>query len=327
MRAVATAPAKIILTGEHFVVMGKPAIAMAVNLYSKVNITRRDDPKICIKSNLLNAVGSFQSGRYVPEMGGEDAGNALLPVHLVASNLMKRAGLNDHGLSIEIDSSIPMGAGLGSSASVAVSVIAALSKLLEMRISREEIRELAFIPERYVHGRPSGIDQTTATLGGVIAFSLDRGFEPVKSKSDIPIVIGNTGEKRSTGEQIVKVQSISLERPGEFDDVAARAGEISAQARKAIENGELKLLGKLMNDNHELLRWLGLSNKKLEELISAARSAGALGAKLTGAGGGGCMIALVEPGMENMIAKAVARSGGESFAVKTDRKGVKGWLE
>lgn len=327
MRAVAKAPAKVILTGEHFVVIGKPAIAMAVNLYSEIRVSKRDDSTIHIRSTSLKASGSFRSGTYVPETGTVDASEALQPVQMIASHLTKQVGLKDQGLDIEIDSTIPIAAGLGSSASIAVSLIAALSKLLGLKTSREEIRELAFIPERIVHGKPSGIDQTTATYGGVVAFSLDKGFETVNVTRDIPIVIGNTGIARSTGEQVMKVRSISLERPDEFNVIATCAGEISNQAREAIEKGELKRLGELMNNNHDLLKWLGLSNKKLEELISAARSTGALGAKLTGAGGGGCMIALVEPGAEDKVAEAITKSGGESFTVKTDREGVKAWLE
>jgi len=327
LRAVAMAPAKIILTGEHFVVMGKPAIAMAVDLYSRVEISKREDSAIHIKSTSLKASGTFQSGRYVPDTGPVKASNALQPVQMIASHLTEQAGLKDQGLDIEIDSSIPLAAGLGSSASVAVSVIAALSRLLGLRTSREEIRELAYIPERIVHGKPSGIDQTTATHGGVIAFSLDKGFEAINARRDIPIVIGNTGITRSTGEQVAKVRSISQERPSEFNIVATHAGEISTKARQAIEKGKLRRLGELMNDNHDLLKWLSLSNRKLEELISAARSSGALGAKLTGAGGGGCMIALVEPGVEREVAEAITKSGGEPFTVKTDREGVKAWLE
>lgn len=327
LRAVATAPAKVILTGEHFVVMGKPAIAMAVNLYSRVNVSKREDLAIHVKSSLLKASGSFYSGKYVPETGPADASKSLQPIHMVASHLLEKMGLKDQGLQIEINSSIPLAAGLGSSASVSVSVIAALYKLLGLKTSREETRELAFIPERIVHGKPSGIDQTTATYGGVITFSRDKGFEAVNAKRDIPIVIGNTGIVRSTGEQVMKVRSISQERPDEFNEIASRAGEISARAKEAIEKGELGRLGELMNDNHELLRWLGLSNTKLEELISTAKSTGALGAKLTGAGGGGCMIALVEPGEEDRVADAIAKSGGEPFTVKTDREGVKAWLE
>jgi mevalonate kinase len=246
---------------------------------------------------------------------------------MVASNLMERAGLKEQGLNIDIDSSIPMAAGLGSSASVAVSVIAALSKLLGLKNNREEIRELAFTPERIVHGNPSGIDQTTATYGGVLAYSRDKGFETVNARYDIPIVIGNTGVMRSTGELVAKVRTISQVYPDEFNRAALRAGEISTRARDAIEKGELNLLGNLMNDNHELLKWLNLSHGTLEQLISAARSAGALGAKLTGAGGGGCMIALVEPGVEGRVAEAIARSGGEPFIVKTAREGVKVWVE
>lgn len=315
------------MTGEHFVVMGKPAIAMAVGLYSKVKVSKRNDAKIQISSNRLNASGSFQSGHYVPETGGPEAGKALAPFQMIALHLSDKVGQKNQGLDIEIESAIPVAAGLGSSASVSVSLIAALCELLEINRSREEIRELAFIPERMVHGKPSGIDQTTATYGGVISFSKDKGFETVEARSDIPIVIGNTGIARSTGEQVMKVRSISQERPDEFHKSANRAGEISAQARLAIENGELQRLGELMNDNHELLKWLNLSNNKLEELILSARSNGALGAKLTGAGGGGCMIALAEHGTERKIAEAIARLGGQSFTVSTDRKGVKSWLE
>ena len=315
------------MTGEHFVVMGKPAIAMAVNLHSKVSVWETEDPEIHIRSIALKASGIFRSGKYLPETGGMDAVKALQPFETIASHLIKQAGSSAQGLNIEIDSKIPLAAGLGSSASVAVSIIAALSKLLGLKTGREEIQELAFIPERLVHGKPSGIDQTTATYGGVVAFSRDKGFETVNAKRDIPIVIGNTCIARSTGELVARVRALSMERPNEFNQAATRASEISVQARDAIEKGEFTRLGELMNANHELLKWLGISNNKLEELISSARSTGALGAKLTGAGGGGCMIALVEPTGESRVAEAIAKSGGEPFTVKTDREGVKAWLE
>jgi len=327
LRAVATAPAKVILTGEHFVVIGKPAIAMAVNLYSKVKISKRNDSTIRIASSSLKASGTFHSGVYVPETGTADAGKALQPINSIASHLIEKAELKNQGLDIEIDSSIPLAAGLGSSASVSVSTIASLSKLLELKSSREEIRELAFIPEGIVHGKPSGIDQTTATYGGVVKFQRDKGFEYVNAKRDIPIVIGNTGIARSTGEQVMKVRIMSQEHPQEFNVIATQAGEISVQAKEAIEKGDLLHLGKLMNENHDLLRRVGVSNTKLETLISSAKASGALGAKLTGAGGGGCMIALVDQNEEEKVAEEIAKSGGQPFTVKTDREGVKAWLE
>lgn len=326
MKAYATAPAKTILLGEHFVVLGEQAIAMAISLNSEVNVERREDSSIYLRSLSLNTSGTFKNDEFKLEKGGEDAGRVLEPLKMVAEAVCQRVKYKDTGFNIEIDSKIPVAVGLGSSAATAVSTIAAVAELLEAKLRREEICDLAFVPERCIHEKPSGIDQTTSTYGGVILYRPGRGFTSIHMRHQLPIVVGNSGKVRSTGEQVAKVRKLFEERRDFVAHLAKNAGELSTKAADAIKDGDLQTLGELMISNHEILRKIGVSSQSLDYLVEVSMKAGALGAKLTGAGGGGCIIALTEKDMQQAVADAIEGSGGKAYIVEMDKFGVRAWL-
>jgi len=327
MKAHATAPAKTILLGEHFVVLGEQAIAMAISLNSEVNVERRGDSSIYIRSLSLSTSGTFKNDEFKLERGGEEARKVLEPSKMVAEAVCQYVKCLNIGFNIEIDSKIPVAVGLGSSAATAVSTIAAVAESLEAKLRRDEICDLAFVPERRIHEKPSGIDQTTSTYGGVILYKPSKGFASIPMRQELPIVVGNSGKARSTGEQVAKVRKLLEKRRDFVTHLAKNAGELSTKAVDAIKGGDLRTLGELMISNHEILRKVGVSTQSLDRLVQASLKAGALGAKLTGAGGGGCIIALTEKDAQQAVADAIEESGGKAYIVEMDKSGVRAWLD
>ena len=319
---VASAPAKVILFGEHFVVYGEPAIVLAIDKRARASAELRTDKRLYINSVDLGLSGFFMEERFQPERGGEEARPKLEPIKIAAEKVLDLSK-KEVGVSIEVESSIPVAAGLGSSAAVAAAVVVAVSHLLGVKLSKEEIFRFAYEAERFVHGTPSGIDPTISTYGGVLLFQKDRGVKSLDVEEDIPLVVGDTGMKRSTGEQVAMVREKRGQFPSIIDHVIKTGGKVALEAAKALENEDLNALGELMNINHALLCAVGVSNEPLERLVYAARKAGALGAKLTGAGGGGCMVALCLPEKLEEVAEAIERAGGTAFIARKTNEGAK----
>lgn len=319
---MASAPAKTILFGEHFVVYGEPAVVLALDKRAQASAELRSDPRIHINSIDLGLSGFFIEEHFQEERGGSQARTRLEPTRIAIQKVLdlSRKGV---GVDVEIRSSIPVAAGLGSSAAVAAAVAAAVGQLLGVELSREEIFRITYEAERFVHGTPSGIDPAISTYGGVLLFYKERGFTPLDVEMDIPLVIGNTGVERSTGEWVGVVRQRRERYPSIIDPVIKTGGEVALRAVEALKTGDLHALGELMNINHALLYAVGVSNEPLEKLVYAARKAGALGAKLTGAGGGGCMIALSLPDRLEQVANAIERAGGTAFIARKASEGVR----
>jgi len=323
MGVVASAPAKIILFGEHFVVHGEPAIVVAIDRRARAEAELRQDRRLRFQSANLNTSCYFENGVFKVEQG--DAKEAKLkfePVKLAVEKVLAASG-KSVGLDITINSAIPVGAGLGSSAAVVASVTAAVSALLGLEFSKQEIFRIAFEAEKIVQGTPSGVDPAIATFGGTLLFQVDTGFKPLEVETDIPLVIGDTGVERSTKIQVEKVRETMDSFPQIADSLRKAAREIVLRAVAALQENALETLGRLMNINHALLYGIGVSDESLEWLTNAARKAGALGAKLTGAGGGGCMVALARPERLENVSEAIMRAGGSPFIAKKTDEGVK----
>jgi len=319
---VASAPAKIILLGEHFVVYGEPAIVMAIDKRAYASADMRKDKRIYINSVNLGMSGLVEGENFYEECGGQKARGILEPLKIAIQKVLERSQMSA-GVSVKVHSDIPVAAGLGSSAAVAAAVTAAVGHLLDLELSKEEIFHISYEAERFVHGTPSGIDPTISTYGGVLLYQRDKGFSQVKVKGELPLVIGDTGVKRSTGELVAIVHKRTKHYPSIIKPFLKIGGKIALRAVKALETGDLHELGQLMNINHGLLYTVGVSDASLERLIYAARGAGALGAKLTGAGGGGCMIALAKPNKLTLVVDSIERAGGRAFVVGMADEGVK----
>jgi mevalonate kinase len=323
MGVVASAPAKIILFGEHFVVYGEPAIVLAIDRRAYATVDLNDDKSLQVQSNNLKLKGCFKDGMFKVEQGdAREARSRFEPVRLAVEKVLAKYGANV-GLNIEITSTVPVAAGLGSSAAVVAAVTAGVGALLKVKMSKEDVFAIALEAEKTVHGTPSGVDPAIATYGGSILFQTDTGFKPLEVKAQIPLVIGDTGVERFTRIQVEKVRKIADNYPQIMEPLRKAAREIVLRGIDALKENDLDTLGELMNINQALLYGIGVSDESLEWLINAARKAGALGAKLTGAGGGGCMIALANDEKLGAVQDAIMRAGGRPFMARKTDEGVK----
>jgi mevalonate kinase len=323
MGVIASAPAKIILFGEHFVVYGEPAIVLAIDRRAFAKVEYRDDGILHFRSKNLDLAGYFEGNFFRIEQGDPKEGRIKFePVKQAIESVMEKHG-KKVGLNVEINSTVPVGAGLGSSAAVVTAATAATNELLGPKLSKEDIFRIAFEAEKFVHGTPSGIDPAISTFGGTLLFQMDTGFKPLEADVDIPLVIGDTGVERSTRAQVEKVRNVVDKFPRVAEPIMKAAREIVLRAIDAFKENDLEALGALMNMNHALLYGVGVSDESLEWLTNAARKAGALGAKLTGAGGGGCMIALAKDERLDQVMDAIQRAGGRPFVARKTDEGVR----
>jgi mevalonate kinase len=301
------APAKVILFGEHFVVKGKPALGLAVNMYAKV----------CVKEG-SGRVYSRQLG----ELSRESPQRALFDI--AVDQVSKFAGRSVN-LDVFVDSAIPVASGMGSSASVAVALIHASLVYLGVEFSRDDVRRIAHEAEKAVHYKPSGVDTTLSTYGGFLYYKQGefKLLGDLKLPSDLGLIVVDTSVKRSTGIVVKEVleRYERCERAAKY--IYEAAGEVVEQAIEAIRRRDGKLLGELMLLNHGLLWSMGASSRVCDEIVYTLLELGALGCKISGAGRGGVVIGLVERDRaENIVSKLVNMNLG-AFIVEPDYIGVR----
>ena len=219
------------------------------------------------------------------------------------------------GVEINITSTIPVASGLGSGAAVSVALIRALSSFISHPLSDEEVNSLAYEIEKLHHGTPSGIDNSVITYNQPVYFIKGQPIETFKVGKPFTIVIGDTGISALTKESVGDVRRMWLRDSVNLETIFDEIGQISLIARRSIESGKPELLGELMDQNHALLQSLTVSSPELDKLVDAARKAGALGAKLSGGGRGGNMIALAEQPKAESVAQALMSAGAKRTIV------------
>ncbi len=321
--AVASAPGKVILFGEHFVVRGSKSIASAISLRVRVRVERASGDRISVYSERAGVRGDYIG---LPDLRASSA--KLEPLLGLLGYLREKHGLNPYPARISVESDLPIGAGLGSSAAFAVAFALAYSKLGGLDLTREELVEAGYASERIAHGRPSGIDNTIAVYGGGLLYK--RGEKPRRIRIRLPkgfvLVVADSGIPRSTRTVVERVLD-RADRLGSISSLIYRAAdELADLALEALERGDAGLLGELMDVNQGLLYAMGASSAGLESLLYAARHAGAIGAKLTGAGWGGSVIALAPAASSERVVRALLRAGAREARV-VDLGGAGAMLE
>jgi mevalonate kinase len=327
MLVKASAPGKMILFGEHSVVYRGPAVVLAIDRRANVYARKRDDSKIYIDADNLGFSGYFDGDEYTPVRGQAWRGRNLGALNISVRKTLEYLGV-EGGASIKVRSMIPIAVGLGSSAAICVATVAAIERLYDGGLKQEEISKIAFEGETIIHGRPSGVDNNVSTFGGVMSYDREEGIKRHELSIDLPFIIGNTRKKRSTKKMVEGVAALKKRNPTVMDEVIDSMSEISRKGLEALMANDPYQIGDLMNLNHGLLAGIGVSTMKLEILIHTARRNGALGAKLTGAGGGGCMIALAEEPDLSEIERAIRRRKSDSYRVTLTEEGVNSsWVE
>ena len=300
-----SAPGKIILFGEHAVVYGRPALAVPVTqVHADVEVTDTDSAGIWIDA---------------PDIDLHAELNTLPSDHPIAAvihNLFFLSRVSPFPtINIKITSTIPVASGLGSGAAVTVALTRALSTHINYTMTDEQVNAFAYEIEKLHHGTPSGIDNTVITYAKPVYFVKGQAIETFKVGQPFTIVIGDTGVSAPTKESVGDVRKLWEADKTKWESVFDKVGELVKEARNSIESGKTKELGMLMNQNHTVLQELTVSSPELDKLVSAARTAGALGAKLSGGGRGGNMIALVEPSQAEAVAQSLRDAGAKNTII------------
>lgn len=317
----------MILFGEHSVVYRGPAVVLAIDRRATVYAQKRSDQKVFIDADNLGFSGYFEGDVYHPVRGRAWRGRNLAALNVSARKTMEYLGV-ESGVNLKVRSMIPIAVGLGSSAAICVATVGAVEKLHEGSLKKEEISKVAFEGETIIHGRPSGVDNNVSTFGGVMSYEREVGFKHHKLTDEVPFIIGNTRKKRSTKQQVEKVAALKERNPVVMDRIIDDMGGIAREGLGALLKTDIYMVGDLMDINHGLLSGIGVSTMKLEILCHTARKNGALGAKLTGAGGGGCMIAISEEQHMSDIERAIRRRKSDSYRVALTDRGVSSkWIE
>jgi mevalonate kinase len=296
---LASAPGKIILFGEHAVVYGRPALAVPVTqVHADVEVMASSRPGIWIDA---------------PDVDLHAELNALPSDHPIASvihNFLFLWRVSPFpNLAIRISSTIPVASGLGSGAAVTVALTRALASHFHHPLTGEEVNAFAFEIEKLHHGTPSGIDNTVITYASPVYFIRGNPIETFRVAKPFTIVIGDTGIPAPTKESVGDVRKLWEANQPNWEAIFDQVGKIARTAREVIEKGDTSKLGQLMDQNHALLQEMTVSSPELDKLVTAARQAGALGAKMSGGGRGGNMIALAPQDLADEVSQSLLRAG------------------
>ncbi len=296
-----SAPGKVILLGEHAVVYSQPAIAVPVTQVRATATLQAAPP-----GSGLTIVAADLNRRFSLGAAARDE-----PLAAAARLALTHLSAPEPNATATVRSTIPLASGLGSGAAVSTALIRALAAFLGHAPEPETVSALVFEVEKIHHGTPSGIDNTVVAHERAVYFARGRPIERLAVSTPFTLLIGDTGIPSSTRRAVGDVRRAWQSDPAHYDALFDQIGDIAAQARRAIESGDIEGLGLLMGQNHVLLMEMGVSSPQLDDLVDAAQLAGALGAKLSGAGRGGNMIALVEDDLAEEIALALRDAGAQ----------------
>lgn len=297
-----SAPGKLMLMGEHAVVYGQPCIVTAVDQRLIVGVEKNTSGRTIIDAPQVRDL------RFVEACIAE------------FKKSYNTAGV-DGGLSVSIRSQFSSSVGFGSSSAVTVALLKALSLEYAVGLTERDIFDLAYAVVLRVQGVGSGFDVASALYGGTLYFK--KGGEVIEPlHNGVPIVVGYTGVKADTVRLVEHVKNLQERYPEKVDRIFSAIGKLVESGKEAIEGRDRERLGTLFTFNQEYLRDLGVSTEKLETLIAASKKAGAYGAKLSGAGGGDCMIAVVSEENRGRVESAIREAGGEVMNVTTHAPGA-----
>jgi mevalonate kinase len=300
---------KTILFNEHFVVHSVPGIVSAIDSSADAEV-KKNGTGITVEDTRKGAKGYAEKKR-LQQMESIE-------------RMLEALGINPKQVSLKIwlGGNLPGFSGIGASAASSVAIARAIAEEFELHLPDETINDVAYEAEKAYAGTPSGIDNTAATFGGLIWFkrNLSGGrntIERLNIREPVEVVIGNTGIVADTKAMVAGVGERKKKYTKKYDALFKQAEELAFTARKTLERFDLKKVGKLMNENHRLLQEIEVSCKELDYLVKLAREKGALGAKLTGGGGGGCMLALT-PGkdLQKAVASAMEQQGFKVLRTK-----------
>jgi len=310
LKSKASAPGKVILFGEHFVVYGVKAILCAINKRVTVTAEKIKEEKISIKSDIGNL--ELELNKPISEIN-----SPLKPFYYLANKIIRNQST---GIEIKIESDIPLGAGLGSSSACCVAGAAAISKLFSEK-TKKEILELAIEAEKTIFKNTSGADCTVCTYGGIIEYEKEKDFIKIKSEPNFHLIIANSNIKHSTESIVSKVKQFKNEDTERFSKLCNDESKLIEDVLQLLKENNIQKLGQKVVQNQKYLETIGISNEKLKDMIKIGQES-SFGTKITGAGDGGCVFSLTdESNLENTI-NGFKKKNYDCFSVKIDYDGL-----
>ncbi|MGH1568379.1 MAG: mevalonate kinase [Nitrosopumilus sp.] len=310
MKSKASAPGKVILFGEHFVVHGVRAILCAIDKRITVTAETIEGNKIFIESNIGKL--ELETGKEISEVN-----SPLKPFYYLANKLIKNQNI---GIQINVKSDIPLGVGLGSSSACCVAGAAAISRLFKST-SNEEILELAIEAEKTIYENTSGADCTVCTYGGIMEYDKKNGFKKIESEPSFHLAIANSNIEHSTKTVVDSVNQFKQKDENAFSTLCEKESKLIQDVLELLKENNIKELGKKVSENQEYLETIGISNDKLRDMILVGNKK-SFGSKITGAGGGGCIFALTDESNLVETTNQFRRNNYDCFSVKIDLKGL-----
>ena len=336
-KVTVSAPGKLMLLGEHAVVYNHPCLVTAVDQRMYVIIEVINEPIFELHAPDVQVTDYKKP---ISEVGRGDISKGAKFVEIAVTNILshpelvsgfrnkfgmkKRQVQNDNlGIRITTKSDFSSQFGLGSSSSSAVCTIKAVSELLGLNLSEKEIFDLSYKTILDIQGKGSGFDVAAATYGGTLYYmTAGKVIESFKIDSS-PLIMGYSGIKADTVTLMNKVKGEFSNKQSRLEEIYDSIEVLVNQAKDAIMKMDWEMLGLLMNKNQKYLKDLGVSIEKLDSMIKASINAGAYGAKLSGAGGGDCMVAVVSDEKRGKVIGAIQSAGGEIIDIKTGAEGVR----
>ena len=296
---------KVILFNEHFVVYGIPAIVSAIGARTTARVERSAGSGVELRDDRSETSG-YKAEKFDQQ---KDSLDLML-------KFMKIDTEHNH-YTITLGGSLIAASGVGASAASCAAITRAFSDELGLNFSDEKVNEVAFEGEKGYHGTPSGIDNTAATYGGLIWYRREGSLqimERMRLPKPVEIVMGNTGKVADTKSVVAGVKERREKEPAKYEKLFKNADQLVRNAREQLNSLNLEKVGAYMNENHRLLQEMGVSSAELDALVDVARNVGALGAKLTGTGRGGYMVALT-PGrdLQDRVAEEIGRKGFQAL--------------
>ena len=297
-QGIGTSHAKIILMGEHSVVYGQPAIALPLpSVQLSVTLSSRQDNQRIIKSRYYH--GSL-----------ENLPSSMIGIKKLIDTLSARFNDQETGWDLKIESQLPAKRGMGSSAASAIAIIRAFFDYYDEPLDRTLLLQLADVEEQITHRSPSGLDAATVSSDKPLFYVKGRIGVPIEMNLDASLVIADTGKKGATKEAILAVKDELKNNNEKAEEHIKHLGELVNQTKDYLAQNDIVKLGDALNFAQTDLAALNVSDPSLDHLIHVARDNGALGAKLTGGGRGGCMIALMQTAMGARRLASILKENG-----------------
>ena len=315
MKSIASAPGKIILFGEHFVVYGMKAVLCSIDKRITATSQFIDEKVIRIRSSLGESEISIDSLDNL----GKVQQKFMKPFFYVAQKAIKENSIKN-GIEIVLESEIPPGVGLGSSSAACVAVTASVNGLFS-KLSKNDVVKIAIQAERTIFEQNSGADSSVSTFGGLVSYDLKNGFGDITSRNDLNFIISNSAQVHNTQDVVRQVRIFKEKNEDLFNRLCREETDIVDNATSSLKENDLHRLGSLMLKNHDLLKQIGVSTEKIDLLVHEAKKT-SYGAKITGAGGGGCIISLVDNSNSEDTLNNL-RKISDCFVTKIDYSGLR----